>query len=575
MKHLFFICILLCVIQINKASAQSPNAIPYQAVVRNSTGDILANQAVSIRFSIHQSSANGSVLYKETQSGTSNSLGLVNLVIGQGVPVTGTLAVINWGNGAKYLQVEMDINGGNSYVDMGSMQMMSVPYALSAGNLPNGTVLGNTLHWNQPLQKWIADHNLLNDGNIIAIGTNGTDPWKLTVGGKDSTLKIKGSGLLGQYGQLNFGDANYVYLKEDVDDKLLLHANRISLEGNVGIGTINPAARLHVDKDDVVFTAKDTLPIFAADPPVTGAGNRMMWYADKAAFRVGSVLNNNWDKSNIGMQSFATGIDSKASGEASSAFGSYTTALGDNSCAFGYQSNAGGIFSNALGYHAYSNGGNSTSIGLYTVANGYGSTVIGISNDSILAPQTSSHTSTTPLFIIGNGTSSSTRSNAMVVRYNGRVGIGTNANTYQFEVSTNSAAKPSSSSWTVSSDARLKDIDGNYLKGLNDILQLNTIMYHYKKDNARHLPSDEQSYGFIAQEVQKVFPECVKENEDGYLSLDIHPILVSYINAFKQLNEMNEALSQQLQTVQSNNELLQKQYNTISKRLEVLERNQH
>ena len=153
--------------------------------------------------------------------------------------------------------------------------------------------------------------------------------------------------------------------------------------------------------------------------------------------------------------------------------------------------------------------------------------------------------------------------------------LGVNAPLHQLELSTNSAAKPSSSTWTISSDARLKNIDGNYAKGLNDILKLNTIQYHYKEDNARRLPSNEQSYGFIAQEVQKVFPECVKENEDGYLSLDLHPILVSYINGFKELNEKNvkmqlELNETKLQTQMQLNELKQ-QNDILSKRLNAIE----
>jgi hypothetical protein len=89
-------------------------------------------------------------------------------------------------------------------------------------------------------------------------------------------------------------------------------------------------------------------------------------------------------------------------------------------------------------------------------------------------------------------------------------------------------------------------MDGAYTKGLADILKLNTIMYHYKKGNARNLPTDEQGYGFSAQEVQKIYPEAVKRGKDGLLSLDIHPILVSYINAFK---EQQEIINKQQKTI--------------------------
>jgi trimeric autotransporter adhesin len=102
------------------------------------------------------------------------------------------------------------------------------------------------------------------------------------------------------------------------------------------------------------------------------------------------------------------------------------------------------------------------------------------------------------------------------------------------ELSLNSAGKPGSNAWTITSDERLKTIHGPYSKGLNEILKLKPITYNYSNGNALKLPSDEQFYGFSAQEVQKVFPEAVKTGKDGYLNFDIHPILVSYINAFKE-----------------------------------------
>lgn len=71
------------------------------------------------------------------------------------------------------------------------------------------------------------------------------------------------------------------------------------------------------------------------------------------------------------------------------------------------------------------------------------------------------------------------------------------------------------------------------------------------------------SYGFIAQEVQKIFAECVKENEDGYLSIDMHPILVSYINAFKELNSTIESQNKSINLINEQNANLQSQINEL------------
>jgi hypothetical protein len=130
-KLLFAICIVFIAVA---AHAQTPQAIPYQAVARDNAGNIIAGQNISLRFSIHDISAVGTVVYKETQSTTTNSLGLFSVNVGQGTPVTGTFAGIIWGTNAKFIQVEMDATGGITYVNMGTQQMLSVPYALLSGS---------------------------------------------------------------------------------------------------------------------------------------------------------------------------------------------------------------------------------------------------------------------------------------------------------------------------------------------------------------------------------------------------------------------------------------------------------
>jgi hypothetical protein len=142
-KILYLIFALSAVI----ANTQVPQGIPYQAVARNSSGAILANQGIRVRFSIHDSIAAGTLIYTETFTPTTTAQGLFNVNIGTGTSITGTFSAINWGHNAKYMQVEMDPTGGTSYVDMGTQQMMSVPYALYAGSSSNSTgwsIGGNT-----------------------------------------------------------------------------------------------------------------------------------------------------------------------------------------------------------------------------------------------------------------------------------------------------------------------------------------------------------------------------------------------------------------------------------------------
>lgn len=120
-------------------SAQSPQAIPFQAIVRDTNNVILPNQGMAIRIDILSGSPTGTLLYQEIQSATTNSLGLLNLSIGQGAAQTGTITGINWGSGPIYVEIEVDLSGGSNFTELGVTQLQSVPYALYALNGGGGT----------------------------------------------------------------------------------------------------------------------------------------------------------------------------------------------------------------------------------------------------------------------------------------------------------------------------------------------------------------------------------------------------------------------------------------------------
>ncbi len=211
--------------------------------------------------------------------------------------------------------------------------------------------------------------------------------------------------------------------------------------GNVGIGTTTPVARLHVADSNVVFTGPLSVPSTTSfGPPVSGAGSRMMWYAQKAAFRVGNVDGNNWNMDSIGRYSFASGYNTKAKGELSTSIGEQTTAtgpaslstgrltrsIGTASTSMGDNTSARGYASTSLGYFSSAGGFASTSIGLSTVARAYGCVAVGMYNDSIASSNTAFAINTDPIFIVGNGLNSSLRKNALLIRKDGKMGLNTN-----------------------------------------------------------------------------------------------------------------------------------------------------
>ena len=117
------------------AIAQVPQGIPYQAVARNAQGQPLASRAVKVRFSVLDSTATGTAVYVESHSATTSALGLFTTNVGMGSASSGTFSSINWGQNYKFLKVELDTTAtGNSYIDLGTQQMMSVPYALYSGS---------------------------------------------------------------------------------------------------------------------------------------------------------------------------------------------------------------------------------------------------------------------------------------------------------------------------------------------------------------------------------------------------------------------------------------------------------
>jgi len=114
--------------------AQPPHKISYQAVIRNSSGQLVTNHAVGMKTSILQGSATGTLVYQEIYNPNpeTNGNGLVTIEIGGGIPLTGTFSSINWSGGPYYLKSETDPSGGTSYTIVATSQLLSVPYALNS-----------------------------------------------------------------------------------------------------------------------------------------------------------------------------------------------------------------------------------------------------------------------------------------------------------------------------------------------------------------------------------------------------------------------------------------------------------
>lgn len=114
--------------------AQTPDKLSYQAVIRNTSNQLLANKEVGMKISILQGTASGSPVYVEifNPNPVTNANGLVSVEIGSGIPLSGNFGTIDWSGGPYFIKTETDPDGGTNYTITGTSQLLSVPYALHA-----------------------------------------------------------------------------------------------------------------------------------------------------------------------------------------------------------------------------------------------------------------------------------------------------------------------------------------------------------------------------------------------------------------------------------------------------------
>lgn len=376
---------------------------------------------------------------------------------------------------------------------------------------------------------------------------------------------------------------------------------------SLGIGTAapHPAAMPHIELLESTTKGLLTTGVynFNSTVPDIGPGSRLMFYPGKGAFRAGVVTGDQWNNEHVGHLSTALGFNTVANylgtalGYHATASGSAAIAIGQNSTASGFHSivigennlapgsngiamgnstNASGILAIAIGtntaatgtfataigknsqaigesslatgHYTVSGGTHSTAIGSHTIAKGFASTTIGMYNDSVLTSNQSSVSTTTPLFIIGNGDSHTARSNAMVVQKNGNVGIGVIPG-HKLHVSGNgvfTGTVTASCGVLVCSDTRYKKDITPLTLVMSKVLALQPICYQWDKTSFPDKGFDERKQiGFSAQELEHVFPEVVYTAADGYKTVDYAKLVPVLVEAIKE--QQQQIHDQQIQ----------------------------
>jgi hypothetical protein len=357
---------------------------------------------------------------------------------------------------------------------------------------------------------------------------------------------------------------------------------RITSAGNVGIGTTAPNERLHVANGNVRIgeinpTNTGTIPGYGRFLYFSGGPSSSTWDSDNsdplwiARYNAGADATelrvNIGDNPNHSIDAFVVG----------STFGSWNPVLrvqANGNVGIGTTTPGSMINSNALYFRPDPSGihldlfksSNEAVINLRSNQDASGAKIGGIyftrdggQNDAhlqiaaIQARQSGTGTLAGGdlwFFVKNTGGGNGENDAKMVIKSGGNVGIGTTTPGGQFELSLDQGRKPSTNTWTITSDERLKDIHGPYTKGLNEILKLNAITYNYKNVGERTFDPEvlkTTGIGFSAQEVQKVFPEAVGVDPDGYLNFNMHAILVAYLNAIKEQQAIIESQKNEIE----------------------------
>jgi len=129
---LYTALILTLLFQCMISTAQSPQKVSYQSVIRNANGELIRSTAIIIQISILKGSASGTLMYKERQSSITNINGLVTIEVGNGTPLTSTFSAIDWSQGPYFLKVETTVSTDARFNVSGISEILSVPYSLYA-----------------------------------------------------------------------------------------------------------------------------------------------------------------------------------------------------------------------------------------------------------------------------------------------------------------------------------------------------------------------------------------------------------------------------------------------------------
>ncbi len=624
LKKMFY-CFTLLLLGGTILAQNVPQAISYQAVARSENGVPIANKEIVIEISLRKTSSNGILEYREIHNPTTNEFGLFNVEIGTGENtfsgLVNVFSEINWLSEVYFLQVRADFGTGatiNGLIDMGTTKLLSVPFtfvadraavadSLSKPPTINLTELSDVnisspsdkqlVGWNAVTQKWIAADPTGDPG--VFVRTDGTidliNDWTISA----NNLTLTNGTVTAQTFLLNSGTSvnefsTDVTLSDNSDNtvpteravKTYIDTEIASTpwrsntnfiyntdNKNVGVGNSMPDHKLQVDLmagEGILFKGAH-----GSNVPDLGSGTRMTFYPGKASFRAGRIETQSdyWNDVNVGNYSAGFGHDTKASGDYSfvsgdnnQVDGNYSTSFGRNNQVSMPYSFASGMGNSVANSYSASFGSNNSSGGPYSFTSGLGNSVISTYG---FAVGHYNYPINNALLMVGNGISSN-RSNIFVILDDNRTGIGTGNSlpTCLFQVGTNGDGSVAiANNWSNFSDERLKKNLSKIENSIAKIKKLNGYYFFWKegKDKSKQV-------GVIAQEVEKVLPEIVSTENNGYKSVDYSKLTALLIEVAKKQQDLIESLTKKNTELELANSDLKKTVESNLKRIENIEK---
>ncbi|MEH1007664.1 tail fiber domain-containing protein [Winogradskyella sp. ECml5-4] len=505
--------------------AVAQNGINYKALIKDDSGNIIANSSINIQFSILESDTQTNV-YEETHAATTDANGIIIVNIGEGNIISGIFNDINWGEYTHFLNVK--INTGIGFVDMGTTQFSAVPYAFHAQVAEN-----------------INGLETIDEGNGIG--------WRLV--GKNPD---------------NYGDVGL---------------NAVDLSGNPTASTVRGATGPYSTALGFGTTASAIYSTaIGRQSTASGSSSTAMGGQTTASGPYSTAMGNGSEAS--GSSSTALGNSTTASGNFSTAMGFNTTASSTYSTAMGHYTSAMGLISTAMGNNTTAPSFAETVIGTYNTNYTPNASLTWNSADRLFViGNGESGSRSNAMVVLKNGNTGIGASNPQeLLHINGgrlRIGnetiedggsdiLGFSSSLVPTEDEVDRLGGPNrrwldvyaANGMIQTSDRRSKTNIANLNYGLAEVLKMQPVSFNWKNKN-----NPDTKLGLIAQDLKVLVPEVVqahiweKDEVSGVLSKkeldrlgvyysDLVPVLINAIKEQQALiNALKLSLDQQKSTI--------------------------